>query len=232
MNIGQLRFQFRCATGMIRGLGVPFLLEASLCHHDVSLPRIRVFREIVLPKRLFVAINLRAVEGVCAHHANQQRDNGCGGNFGRALSLVPRVCDARAKECEQRNVRKILEMISDERAAAHVSHSNESQRWEKCDNKTGNRKKSAACPTVPPMPEARQYAKEHDQRQPFPNLGRIESPVRVNRHQPDRSEEMRRVPPDRHSGVDEAARERPDNDLLFTNAATLKPHRDQAQKNR
>src|SRR6266702_5935621 len=164
MNIGQLRFQFRCATGMIRGLGVPFLLEASLCHHDVSLPRIRVFREIVLPKRLFVAINLSAIEGVCAHHANQQRDNGCGGNFGRALSLVPRVCDARAKECEQRNVRKILEMISDERAAAHVSHSNESQRWEKCDNKTGNRKKSAACPTVPPMPEARQYAKEHDQR--------------------------------------------------------------------
>src|SRR5438876_4878255 len=52
MDIGQLRLQFCRATGMISGLGVPFLLEAPLRHHDVSLPRVRVFGEIVLPKTL------------------------------------------------------------------------------------------------------------------------------------------------------------------------------------
>ena len=37
------------------------------------------------------------------------------------------------------------------------------------------------------------------------------------------------VPPYRHSGVHEAARERPDNDFFFADAAVLEPHRDQAQ---
>jgi hypothetical protein len=123
-------------------------------------------------------------------------------------------------------------MISDERAAAHVSHSNKAQRWEERDNKTGNRKKSAACPTVPPMPEASQDADKGDQRQPFQNAGRIESPVWVNRRQSDRGEEMHGLPRYRHCGVHEAARKRPDNNLLFTDAAVLKPHRDQAQDNR
>src|SRR6266702_421087 len=82
------------------------------------------------------------------------------------------------------------------------------------------------------MPEASQNADEGDQRQPFQNAGRIEPPVWINRHQSDRSEEMPSVPPYRHCGVDEAARERPDNDLFFADAADLKPHGDQAQNNR
>ena len=82
------------------------------------------------------------------------------------------------------------------------------------------------------MPEASQDAYKGNQRQPFQNAGRIESPVWVNRHQTDRGEEMPGVPPYGHSGVHEAARKRPDNNLLFTDAAVLKPHRDQAQDNR
>ena len=232
MNIGQFRLEFRRATGMISGLSVPFLLETPLRHHDVRLPRISVLGEIVLPKRLFVTINFRPAGSVCAHCPNQQRDKGRGCKFRRALSLVPRVCDTCAEKREQRNVCKVLEMISNERAAAHISHSNQSQHWEKRDNETGDRKKSAACLAVPPMPESSQNADERDQRQPFKNEGRIESPVWVNRHQSDRGEEMGGVPPYRYSGVHEAARERPDNNLFFTDAAALKPERYQAQNNR
>src|SRR5215469_14930461 len=242
MNIGQLRLQFRCATGMISSLGVSFLLKATLCHHDVGLPRVRVFGEIVRPKRLFVAINVRADESVCTHRANQQGDNGCGGNFGCALPArrslgaggwpPPRVCDARAEECDQRNVSKILEMIGDERAAAHVSHSDKSKHWEKRDNKAGNRKKSAACATIPPVPQAGQDGYERNHRQPFQSAWRIKSPAWINGHQSNRGEEMRGVPPYCRCSVRKAARQRPDHDLFFTNAAVLKPHRDQAQNNR
>src|SRR5438105_390464 len=163
MNIGQFRFQFRCATGMISGLSVSFLLEATLRHHDVGLPGVRVFGEVVRPKCLFVAVNFCPAKSVCAHCGNQQCDNGCSSNLGCALSLVPRVYDASTEECEQRNVCKILEMIGNERAAAHISHSNKTHRWQECENETGNRKKSAARPTIPPMPEASQYADKGDQ---------------------------------------------------------------------
>src|SRR4029450_13652711 len=106
---------------MISGLGIPFLLEASLSNLDVSLPRIGVFGEIVLPKSFFVVINFRPAECICAHCTNQQRDNRGGGNLGCALSPAPRVCDTRAKECEQRNVRKILEMIGNEGGPVHMT---------------------------------------------------------------------------------------------------------------
>src|SRR2546430_6557528 len=43
---------------------------------------------------------------------------------------------------------------------------------------------------------------------------------------------MDTIPPYRHCGVHEAARERPDNNLFFTDAAVLKPQRDQAQNDR
>src|SRR5438552_10078549 len=205
MNIGQLRLQFRRATGMVSGLRVPFLLEAALCDLNVSLPRIGIFGEIILPKPLFIAINFRSAEGVCSHCANQQRNNGGSGNFSW-LSLVPHVCYARAEKCKQGNVRKILVMIGDERATADVGHSNESERRKKGDDEAGNRKKSAACPTIPPMPEASQDGDKANQRQPFQNARRIESPVWVNRHQSDRGEEMPSVPPYCHCGVYQAAR--------------------------
>src|SRR2546423_9027743 len=104
MNIGQFLPQSGCATRMISGLSVSFLLEATLRHHDVGLPGVRVFGEIVRPKRLFVAINFRSAESVCAHCGNQQCDSGCGSNLGCASSLVPRVYDARAEKRELRNV--------------------------------------------------------------------------------------------------------------------------------
>ena len=130
VNIGQFRLQFRCATGMISSLRIPFLIEASLRNLDVSLPSIGVFGEIVLPKILFIAINFRPAKGVCAHCANQQRDRGGGGDFLCAWSLPPYVGDASAEQREQGNIRKILEMIRDERAAAYVSHSDESNCWQ------------------------------------------------------------------------------------------------------
>ena len=79
------------------------------------------------------------------------------------------------------------------------------------------------------MPEASQDGDKANQRQPFQNLGRIELPVRVDRHQSDRGEEMRRVPPYCHCGIHEATGERPDNNFFFADAAVLEPHRDQAQ---
>src|SRR5207244_8741609 len=53
VNIRELRFQFRRATGMISGLRITFLFEASLGNLDVSLPGIWIFGEIVLPKSFF-----------------------------------------------------------------------------------------------------------------------------------------------------------------------------------
>src|SRR6516225_8724633 len=85
---------------------------------------------------------------------------------------------------------------------------------------------------VPPMPEPGQNADKGDQGQPFQNAGRIESPVWVNRHQADWSEKMRGVPPYRHCGVRETSRKRANNDLLFIDAAILKPHCHQTQNNR
>src|SRR5439155_15145007 len=113
-----------------------------------------------------------------------------------------------------------------------ISHSNQSQHRQKHDNETSNRKKSVACPTIPPMPQASQNAQERDQRQPFQDAGGIESPVWVDRDQSDRSEKMCGVPPDRHCGIYDAARKRSDNNLLFADTTVLKPERDQAQSNR
>src|SRR5438093_10904008 len=106
---------------MVSGLRVPFLLEAALCDLNVSLPRIGIFGEIILPKPLFIAINFRSAEGVCSHCANQQRNNGGSGNFSW-LSLVPHVCYARAEKSKQGNDRKTQAMIDYGRASAYVRH--------------------------------------------------------------------------------------------------------------
>src|SRR5437763_13117134 len=108
----------------------------------MTLPCVGIFWEIVPPQSLIVAINFRPTEGICPHSANQQRDNGSRGDFDSPLWPSPHERDARGEKRQQRNVCEILVMIRDERAAAHISHSDESERWQERDDKTSNGKKS------------------------------------------------------------------------------------------
>src|ERR1051326_9198764 len=82
------------------------------------------------------------------------------------------------------------------------------------------------------MPETSHNADKREQGQPFQNRRRIKLPLRVDRHQSDRNEKMCGIPPDRHCGIDEAARKRPDNNVLLTDAAALEPHGDHAHNSK
>src|SRR5713101_836301 len=116
-------------------------------------------------------------------------------------------------------------MICDERAAARISHTQESKHRHYRDDEVGQGKEKAACPAIAPSPEDRHHANEREQRQPFRRSRRIESPTRIDGHQPDRRENLPRIPPHCHSGVGEASTKRSENNLLLTNAAILKPKR-------
>src|ERR1041385_4865502 len=123
-------------------------------------------------------------------------------------------------------------MICDERATARISHAHESKHRHQRDDKVGEGKEKDARPATTPMPQDRRHASECDQRQPFHRSRRIESPTRIDGHKPDRREDLSGIPPHCHSGVSESPAKRSENNLFLTNAAILKPKREQTQHDR
>src|SRR5690242_12579041 len=87
------------------------LVKKKLSDPIVTLPGIWILRKIILPKRLLIAINLRARPRVGTHQGEQNENNACRGNLDLASTGRPEMRHSDAKQCNQGNVGEVLEMI-------------------------------------------------------------------------------------------------------------------------
>src|SRR5947209_3900637 len=87
------------------------LLKKKLSDPIVTLPGIWILRKIILPKRLLIAINLRARPRIATHQAEQNENNTCRGNSDLTSAGRPETRHSGAKQCNQGNVGEVLEMV-------------------------------------------------------------------------------------------------------------------------
>ena len=142
--VRQLRFQFDRALKMLRGSRKFPLIKIELTQSIVSLPRVRILREVISPERFFILENRRSRPGITDHCAKQQDNRGAGYNAHGMVFRRPETRDARAEKRDQRDVGEILQMICDDRSAARVGHAHQTDNGSKGDDETGEGQEQSA----------------------------------------------------------------------------------------
>src|SRR5207248_7652672 len=138
---------------MFDRVGIFFLPKKTLAKPRMRLPSVRIFREIVSPKRFFVVKDLRPLPCANSHHSDRQNANHGDRSLKFAAPAIGKHRHACANKRDERNVGKILKMIRNQRPTAKVSHSNEPNHWQERDHKISDRNKTAAQTAVSEKPK-------------------------------------------------------------------------------
>src|SRR5207253_8189860 len=210
---------------MFDRVGIFFLPKKMLAKPRMRLPGVRIFREIVSPKRFFVVKDLRPLPCANSQHSDRQNANHGDRSLKFAAPAIGKHRHACANKRDERNVGKILKMVRNQRPTAKVSHSNEPNHWQERDHKISGGNKTAAQIAASEKPKQANQQNQRNQRQPLRQIKRLEAPTRKHRPSTARQKNFARVPPNRHSRVYETARNRNDYDFFFANPAILKPDR-------
>src|SRR5256884_2922522 len=144
---------------MFDRVGILFLPKKTLAKPRMRLPSVRIFREIVSPKRFFVVKDLRPLPCANSHHSDRQNANHGDRSLKFAAPAIGKHRHACANKRDERNVGKILKMIRDQRPTAQVSHSNEPNHWQERNHKISDGNKTAAQTAVSEKTKAGRSAK-------------------------------------------------------------------------